>query len=642
MSDIIQLLPDHIANQIAAGEVVQRPASVVKELLENAIDSGAQNIRLIIKNAGKTLIQVVDDGCGMSSGDAKRCFERHATSKIKKAEDLFSITTKGFRGEAMASIAAVSQVEMKTKQQGQELGIRIEIAGSKIQVEEPCQTASGTSIAVKNLFFNIPARRNFLKTNTVEMRHIIDEFQHVALAHPDIFFSLHHNNDKLHHLPSSNLRQRITGLMGNKVNKSIIPIDEQTDIITINGYIGKPDTAKKTRGSQYFFVNNRYIKSAYLNHAILNAYEDLIPDKVYPLYVIFFQIDPSKIDVNVHPTKQEIKFEDEKLVYNYLRVTVRHALAQYSITPSLNFDVENSITQHLDESEYLPKTEASDFSLEGSILNSKASQKSTNSGYQPSPKTFQEQSNLDNWTQLYQDIDQQKAASFNNSLPSNQDLFDAVEPSEEHASGIILKSKASKELPLKDPSSLGKSKQLYQLHQRYILSPIASGFLLFDQHIAHQRIMYERYLFQFENKKASSQQLLFAQNIELALADAQLLQGLIPELNSLGIDIREFGNNSFVIQGLPAEFNEQNGQAVVLQLLEQFKQNLDLRLEQYDNISRSLAYQSAIKPGQFLLQDEMRLLIDELFACQIPYAGPNGKKTFISMDLEDLGKRFEQ
>ena len=640
MSDIIQLLPDHIANQIAAGEVVQRPASVAKELLENAIDSGAKNIRLIVKNAGKTLIQVVDDGCGMSSGDAKRCFERHATSKIKQAEDLFSITTKGFRGEAMASIAAVSQVEMKTKQQGNELGVRIEIAGSKLKAEEPCQTAAGTSISVKNLFFNIPARRNFLKTNTVEMRHIIDEFQHVALAHPDLFFSLHHNGDKLYHLPSNNLRQRITGLMGNKANKSLIPIDEDTDIITINGYIGKPDTAKKTRGNQYFFVNDRYIKSAYLNHAILNAYEDLIPDKVYPLYVIFFEIDPSKIDVNVHPTKQEIKFEDEKLVYNYLRVTVRHALAQYSITPSLNFDVENSITQHLDESEYLPRNEENDDSFEGSIMRSKASHQASKTDYTPSPKTFQEQSNLDNWTKLYQDIDQKSAASLESGLPNDQDLFSSFDQGDENASGVILQSKASKDLPSKDPS-LGKSKQLYQLHLRYIISPIASGFLLFDQHIAHQRIMYERYLYQFENKKASSQQLLFAQNIELSLSDAQLLQGLIPELNNLGIDIREFGHQSFVIQGLPAEFNDQDGQAVVLQLLEQFKQNLDLKLEQFDNLSRSLAYQSAIKPGKFLMLDEMQLLIDELFACQIPYAGPNGRKTFISLDLEELDKRFE-
>lgn len=647
MADLIQLLPDHIANQIAAGEVVQRPASVVKELLENAIDAGAKNIRLIIKNAGKTLIQVVDDGIGMSETDARMCFERHATSKIRQTEDLFLIRTKGFRGEAMASIAAVAQVEMRTKKHQEELGIQIKIAGSKITSQEPCQTAAGTSIAVKNLFFNVPARRNFLKSDTVEMRHIIDEFQHVALAHSDIFFSLHHNTAKLYHLPISNLRQRIVGILGNKVNKNLIPIKEDTDIIKITGYIGKPEAGKKTRGDQFFFVNNRFIKSGYLNHAILGAYEDLLPEKVYPLYVVFFEIDPAKIDVNVHPTKQEIKFEDERLVYNYLRVTARHALAQNSITPSLDFEVESGISQHLDDAHINTSTLNASFDStqeENQTFKSKVSTSSKQpfSTHQKRQQSEVELSNLQNWEKLYENIENEAMEQGKKLEQEEQTLFSSSigdNDQQNNSEEVTFSSKAS--ATAKKTVDSPTTKHLYQLHNRYIVSPIKSGFMLIDQQTAHQRVMYERYLYQLENKKATTQKLLFPQTIELSIADATLLKELLPQLNELGLDIKEFGTNSFVVHGLPSELSHQNEQLIICQLLEQFKQNIDLKLELYDNIARSLAYQAAIKAGSFMEPIEMQQLINELFACQVPYVGPNGHKTFISMDMEELSKRFQ-
>ncbi len=656
MADFIHLLPDLIANQIAAGEVVQRPSSVVKELLENAIDAGSTSIRLIIKGAGKTLIQVVDNGVGMSETDARMCFERHATSKIRHTEDLFSITTKGFRGEAMASIAAVAQVEMRTKRHEEELGVEIHLAGSKITEQAPCQAAGGTSISVKNLFYNVPARRKFLKSDTVELRHIVDEFQHVALAHPDIFFSFHHNGSKLYHLPPANLRQRIVGVLGSKINKNLIPIEEETDVLYITGYIGKPEAAKKTRGDQFFFVNNRFIKSAYLNHAILTAYEELLPEKNYPLYVIFFEMDPSKIDVNVHPTKQEIKFEDERLVYNYLRVTARHALAQNSITPSLDFEVESGISQHLDEAHFNPSVLNKPFGeeSEGETFGSKASSgnfsgklSSSNtdkSSYTPPQKTPLEESNLQNWEQLYASIENE-AFEKGKALEQEEEATLFSKPTNGNTNeSQTFSSKASATTPTSKKSNISESptttKHLYQLHARYIVSPIKSGFMLVDQHMAHQRILYERYLHQLDQKQANTQTLLFPQTVDLSVADAALLKNLLPQLQELGMDIREFGDNSFVVHGLPSELSQKNEQQIIIQLLEQFKQNVDLNIELYDNLARSLAQQAAMKTGKELSPLEMRQLINELFACHVPYVGPSGHKTFISMDLEELAKQF--
>jgi DNA mismatch repair protein MutL len=634
MADIIRLLPDNIANQIAAGEVVQRPASVVKELLENAIDAGGRNIRLIVKDAGKTLIQVVDDGIGMTETDARLCFERHATSKIRSSDDLFSIRTMGFRGEAMASIAAVAQVEMRTKQRSQELGIRIMIEGSEIVLQEPCQATAGTSISVKNLFFNVPARRNFLKSDNVEMRHITNEFTQVALAHPDIYFSLHHNGAKIFHLPAGNLRQRIVGILGGKTNQALIPIEEETDIIKIYGYIGKPEQAKKKRGEQYFFVNKRFIKSNYLQHAILQAYEDLLPQKMFPLFVVFLEIDPAKIDVNVHPTKQEIKFEDERLVYNYLRVTARHALAQNSITPSLDFDLETSITEQIEEEERMKEQQTYE---KPQYFDSKIGGKKTSLGGSGSGGSWpkkelspREESNQQNWTKLYEGLlDQEdenaenteEGTSFESSI-SNQELF--------------VESKMGN-TPLEEISP----KMLYQLHNTYIVSPIKSGFLLIDQAAAHQRILFERYLSAMEAREPLTQHQLFPQTVELSTADSELLKGFLPELNAMGIDIKEFGQSSFVIHGLPAEMKEVDIQAMLEELLEQYQLGLNLKLDLEENLARAMSRQAALRPGKSLSQLEMQEIINQLFACELPFQAPNGRKTFITVDLDELKKRFD-
>lgn len=632
MSDLIQLLPEHIANQIAAGEVVQRPASVVKELLENAIDAGAQNIRLIVKDAGKSLIQVVDDGIGMSETDARMSFERHATSKIRTAEDLFHIRTMGFRGEALASIAAVAQVELRTRRREQELGTRIVIEGSEILAQEPCQTAVGTSMSVKNLFFNIPARRNFLKSNQIEMQHIVQEFERVVLANPDIFFSLHHNDEKMFHLPKANMRQRIVHLLGNKINQALIPVGEETDVLKIHGFVTKPEYAKKTRGEQFFFVNNRFIKSNYLHHAVMNAYEDVLPSNQYPLYVIFLELDPARIDVNVHPTKQEIKFDDERLIYNYLRVTTRHALAQHSVTPSLDFESDAGIIEQLkaqqleaeigltvkDSAEQQQnESAASKLSMGGNNATSNKSGGGSSSYSKFSSPL--EESNLRNWQKLYESVSQPQAQDDEGvekvqSLISNNDLEQTLH---------------------------SVQKQPYQVHQRYIVSPIKSGFMLIDQQAAHQRILYEEFLQKLNQGDATSQQKLFPQVVTFSTSDAILLREMLPVLQAFGVDIKEFSKTTFIVHGMPSSLEQQNEQKVLEALLEQYKLNIPLRIEMRETIARSFAQQSAVPAGKLLTPVEMQQIIDRLFACEVPYQAPNGRKTFITYELEEINQRFE-
>ncbi|MEM8907024.1 MAG: DNA mismatch repair endonuclease MutL [Bacteroidota bacterium] len=619
MADIIQLLPDSIANQIAAGEVIQRPASVVKELLENSIDAGSSNIKLIVKDAGKTLLQVIDNGCGMSETDTRMSFERHATSKIRQAKDLFAIRTMGFRGEAMASIGAIAQVEMRSRRQSDEFGTRLLVEGSTVKLQEPCQCAAGTSVSVKNLFYNVPARRNFLKSNTVEMRYIIDEFQRVVIAHPDIFFSLHHNNSEIFHLPPGNLRQRIVNVFGSNCNKKLVPVSEQTDVLRLNGYVGKPEFAKKTRGEQYFFVNNRFIKSSYLNHAIMSAYEELLPTDTYPLYVIFLDIDPARIDINVHPTKQEIKFDDERLVYNYLKVAVRHALGQYSITPTLDFEQEVAITKprpdyspprtDKPENKYKPERNAP-----------------SKPGAQPSNL---QSSNLRNWQKLYAGLE----------------AFDQ-EPIQPEATvdSVTIESKWSESTPLDDQSGSfsRQQKQPYQIHGRYIVSQIKSGFLLIDQQAAHERILYERYLGALSKKQVATQKELFSKTIALSPADSSTLQEILPQIQLLGFDIQEFGKATFVLHGVPADLpSGTDEQKLIESLLEQFKYNTELKLDIRESVARSMARSAAIKRGKSMSPPEMQELIDQLFACEVPYKSPRGHHCFITYELEDLQKRFK-
>ncbi|TSJ43175.1 DNA mismatch repair endonuclease MutL [Mucilaginibacter corticis] len=620
MSDIIQLLPDSVANQIAAGEVVQRPASAVKELIENAIDAGADKIQLIVKDAGKSLIQVIDNGCGMSGTDARMSFERHATSKIKKAEDLFAIRTMGFRGEAMASIAAIAQVELKTRRHEDELGTQIFIEASEVMKQEACSAPAGTSICVKNLFYNIPARRNFLKSNPVEMRHIIDEFQRVALAHPEIFFTLHHDGQEVYHLPATTLKQRIIHLFGNNYNQRLVPVEEDTTIINLRGFVGKPEFAKRTRGEQFFFVNNRFIKDPYLNHAVLTAFEELLPDDTYPLYVLFIDIDPSKIDINVHPTKTEIKYQDEKAIYAIIRSAVKRSLGRYNITPSLDFDQENSI-EHL----ITPKP------FEEIVAPSIA----FNPNFNPFTKTERE-------LPFLRDTGGGSSHSNRtNPIPSNWDTLYEISKREEPVQQQIH----TEETVAVNEQEIAKTsdRQFFQIHNRFIMSQIKSGFMLINQQAAHERILYERFLQQLQNHSGVSQQSLFPQSLTLNSSDFELLRELLPDIRALGFDIREFGKNTVVVEGIPADLNNVGEHELLERLLEGFKNNLSiLKLDKRDNLARSLARNAAIKAGTKLSSEEMNLLTDQLFACQMPNVALNGKPVISTFTLNELLERFEK
>ncbi len=657
VSDIIQLLPEHIANQIAAGEVVQRPASAVKELLENALDAGATQIRLIVKDAGKTLVQVIDDGVGMSETDARMSFERHATSKIRNAEDLFNLRTMGFRGEALASIAAVAQVEMRTRKREHELGISIQIEASQIISQQPVQTAVGTSIAVKNLFYNIPARRNFLKSNQIEMQHINQEFERVALANPQVFFSLHHNGEQVFHLPKGNLRQRIVGLLGNKINNGLIPIAETTDALTINGFVCKPEFAKKTRGEQFFFVNNRFIKSSYLHHAVVSAYEDLLPQGLFPLYVIFLEIDPQRIDVNVHPTKQEIKFDDERLIYNYLRVTARHALAQHNITPSLDFDEDQALraqyseaflavqqpialaqldTQALrqennnnqDEEE---QNRASFFSFRQQNEAAKTAQNASSSSSSPSSYRSDSQSapNAQDWRILYENVNNSPLLQ-KNKINNNSSSDD----------GTKIESRLVSFSEESEQNNNGEQKQPYQLHQRYIISPIRSGFMLIDQRAAHERILYEFYLNRFNQENSDNQQKIFPTTIQLSVNQSHTLREMLPLLLRFGIDLRADTAQTFLLHGSPPLLADTDEQRLIESLLEQYSNNMpELEIKPYEKIAYTLAQRSAVGVKRLEIS-EMQQLIDQLFACQTPHQNPSGQKTFIIVDKDEISRRF--
>jgi len=626
MSDVIQLLPESVANQIAAGEVVQRPASVVKELLENAIDAGATRIQLILREAGKTLIQVVDNGCGMSETDARMSFERHATSKIRESKDLFAILTMGFRGEALASIAAVAQVEMRTRRATDELGTRIVVEDSMVKIQEPCQCPAGTSISVKNLFYNVPARRNFLKGDPVEMRHALDEFQRVAMAQPELYFTLHHNDQEIFHLPNGNLRQRIVKLFGEPVNKKLVPVEEQTEVLSITGFVGKPDYFKKGRGEQYFFVNKRFIKSNYLHHAVVSAYEDLLPADTNPLYVLFMEIDPKRIDINVHPTKQEIKFDDEKLVYNYLKVTVRHALGSNNITPTLDFETEPAFQPSLIRQKQLRleqaqgKESVDNFQRKYGNNDPEAAQRNAN--------------NLLNWQKMYEDLRINDTGT-PEPAPENPEETPGLRPGFE-----IRQSAGGIEMDDENQSFSKGLREPYQVHGQYLVSHIKSGFMLIDQQAASERILYERYLAALENQPIATQKALFPKNIELSAADAILLRDILPEVNCLGFDIQEFGGNTFVIHGTPADMGGKQEEALLEKVLNQYKDNFELELGIRDNLARSMAKSAALKRGQPLSIREMQDLIDQLFACALPFQSPSGRNCFITFDLDDLQKRF--
>jgi DNA mismatch repair protein MutL len=607
--DIIQLLPDHIANQIAAGEVIQRPASAVKELLENAVDAGATEIQLIIQDAGKQLIQVIDNGGGMSETDARMAFERHATSKIKEIDDLFRIKTMGFRGEALASIAAVAQVEIKTKRAEDNAGTYLEIENSIVKKQEPIATANGTSVAMKNLFFNVPARRNFLKSNAAEMRHIVDEFVRVSMAYPHIFFSLTANTQQLFYLEKGTLKQRIVQLLGQQYNSKLVSVEEKTDYMNIYGFIGKPETAKKTRGDQYFFVNKRFIKSAYLNHAVAGAFQELIAADSFPAYVLFIDLDPAQVDINVHPTKQEIKFEDEKIVYAFVQSAVKHALAQFSITPTLDFDLDPAI-QQLDAVSK-PFTAEQQSAASSSSLYQTFTQKHAAHKIDP-----QQKSELKHWREL-----------------SNQQEQEVVQQQyEQQASQSSL---AIQQHPVI------AEQEFVQLHNTFIVAATHKGILLIHQQNAHERILFERYQAAITGKAVATQTSLFPSTLHVSPQDAVMLTEMTADLVQLGYHIEPFGKDTFVIQGTPADVEQGNEAFAIEMLLEQIKHfSTDVKFSKREKLIRSLAQQHSVKAGTSLTKKEMQQLVADLFNCRQPNTTAIGHATYTELKKEELDKLF--
>ncbi|MDR3133925.1 MAG: DNA mismatch repair endonuclease MutL [Prevotellaceae bacterium] len=603
---MIQLLPDHIANQIAAGEVVQRPASALKELLENAIDAGATSLTVILADAGRTLLQVVDNGCGMSSADARMAFERHATSKIRQMDDLNAITTFGFRGEALASIAAVSEVVLKTRREKDELGTQVVISASEVTAQEPVACNAGTSIAVRNLFFNVPARRKFLKSDNVELRNLVIEMQRVALCHPEVAFTMQHNGATLYNLPSSNLRQRIVALMGKDINQRLITVQVDTSVVRISGFIGKPESAKRTASEQFFFVNNRFFKSPYFQKAFTNAYQQLLPERLYPAFFIFFDLPPDKIDVNIHPAKIEVKFEEEQIIFQMLYAAVREALGKFAVVPSIDFNMEGAPaipamrkgapvtlpSLHIDPS-FNPFDE-------------KGKQKSTPGAFSGSV--------LSGWEKLYEGLP-----------PSKQ--FEDI-PEEKMPEQLSVERFAPEPAPC-----LVKGK--------YILTPVKSGWMIIDRRRARQRILYERFLQNLWRNLEETQQEIFPQTVTLPPADYVLLESVLEDLAHTGYDIRPFGNNTVVVNGQPASFPPMDAAQLLEELLHALHENTaDLKTQRQEKLARSLSKAAAGTAAEPLNMPEAQALVDNLFACKEPSLSPEGKPTLQIITVEEIDKRF--
>ena len=618
MSDLIQLLPDNIANQIAAGEVIQRPASAVKELLENAVDAGATHIRLVINDAGKSLVQVIDNGKGMSPTDARMSFERHATSKIRSIEDLFSIRTMGFRGEALASIAAVAQVELRTRRAEDTLGTFIEIENSRVRRQEACAGIPGTSIAMKNLFFNVPARRNFLKSNAAEMKHIVDEFIHVSLAFPEIAFELNANGQELFMLQKGNLKQRIVQLFGNGHAAKLVAVGEHTDYLDIRGFVGKPEAARKSRGDQYFFVNGRFIRSAYLNHAVMSAFQGLIPEQTFPLYVLFIDLDPAQIDINVHPTKQEIKFEDEKVVYAFVQSAVRHALAQFSVTPTLDFELDAGIQQLGAVSR--PFTEEDRTTAGNGRLFQTFTQKHEAWKVEPS-------GNLSGWKDFYRPLPTSKQS------PEPTSYASPVSPFQESMDAAPPVAPAALRLP-EDITPM-------QVQRSYIVFDAPDGMVVVHQQLAHERVIYERLNAAQEGKPMPVQRLLFPVSITLPPADAALMQELIPELRVLGYLVEASGQDVFLLEGTPSDLKGGSDGAEIENLLESYKHfNPSLTCSRREKLIRSMAARQCVKAGSYLSAEEMRRIVSELAACRQPTLSVSGLPTYVNWRADRLDAMF--
>lgn len=617
MPDKIQLLPDHVANQIAAGEVVQRPASVVKELLENAIDAGASHIKLLIKDAGKTLVQVIDDGEGMSATDARLSFERHATSKIKSAEDLFQLHTKGFRGEALASIAAVAHVELKTKTESAEVGTLLRIEGSEVMEQEVTVTPKGTSVAVKNLFFNIPARRNFLKSNPVETRHIIDEFHRVALAHPTIGFSMFNNGAEVFQLPISNLKQRIVNIFGSKTNEKLVPVTEEAPNLKINGFILKPEFAKKSRGDQFFFVNNRFIKSGYLHHAVISAFEGLLKDGMQPGYFLFLDVDPQTIDINIHPTKTEVKFEDEHMLYAMLRSAVKHSLGQFNVAPVLDFERDKTMDtpyDYINKTPGIPQIEVDkDFNP---FQEKKPVQKNISFPFK--------REKAPSWEVLYTDLEGQQQIS------SKTIDLEAIELESEEVTGSLFTEEKT-----------DTTQQIFSLQNKYLFIAVKSGFLAIHRRRAHERILYEEFLKNITVQEAVSQQLLFPLELLFSHKDIALLQQVKEQLEFTGFAFENFEGETITVKGIPAGVSESDTRAIFDQLLDDLSHDVpESAYSLNDALAKSLAKTLATKTGSYLDKEQHDHLVNSLFACKEPSVSPENKPVLVTIPIGEIDKKF--
>ncbi len=612
MSDIIRLLPDHVANQIAAGEVVQRPASVVKELLENAIDANAGSIILIVKDAGKTLVQVIDDGKGMSTTDARMAFERHATSKISTADDLFQLATKGFRGEALASVAAIAHVNVKTRRAQDDLGTQLTIEGSKVVHQEPVVTPQGTIISVRNLFYNVPARRKFLKSDTVELRNITNEFHRVAMAHPQIAFKFVNNDSELFNLPAGSYRQRIVNIMGSRVDEKLVPIKEETELIRIHGYIGKPEFARKTKGLQYFFANDRFIKHSYLHHAVVAAYDGLLPDKANPSYFLYLDVPPESIDINIHPTKTEVKFEDEHSIYAIVRASVKHALGQFSID-AIDFQKDTELDLPYEKARsnaQAPRIEVNpDFNPFKEQSSSSHKHTTSNRSYKSSPSS--------SWEALYAGLDEESV------------LIDQASTGAVNGETLFSLSEAD------------NSTNIFQLQRKFIISTLKSGLLVINQNRAHERILYEQLLRQLTVQNAVSQQLLFPIELERPAEEVLILQQLQTELESVGFLFKNLENANIQIEGLPLDLKAVDVEPLLDSIIRFQQEDLpEDNFSQVDRLAMRMASKMAIKTGESLQLQQMEQIINELFACKEPELTAQGKKVFINITGEHLNSKF--
>ncbi|MBO4403592.1 MAG: DNA mismatch repair endonuclease MutL [Bacteroidales bacterium] len=619
MKEIIHVLPESVANQIAAGEVIQRPASVVKELVENALDAGATHVDVILKDAGRTLIQVSDNGSGMGKEDALRCFERHATSKISSADDLFQLHTKGFRGEALASIAAIAHVDLKTRMEGEEVGVHVCMEGTRCTEQSECVCAKGTTFMVKNLFFNVPARRNFLKSDNVEFNNVLDEFLRIVLAAPQVSFSLYHNDKQIYDLPKTVLKQRLVSVFGNSCKGKLLPVHQDSQVVRIDGFVGTPASAKKTKGEQYLFVNQRYFRHPYFHHAIQSAMADLLPSDHYISYFLYFEVDPSKIDVNIHPTKIEVKFQEEKIIYSILHAAIRHAVGMYNISSNIDFDNVSPIDFSMVSGKREIVEPQISYNPTYNPFHAENGKKSSTSKEYPAfnaPKAAN-----DSWRQIYETLKENTPSAADLSVTEKQLEMDGMEP----------QGKQEQEL------------SLFQLDKSYIVAGFSSVLFLIQQDAASERILYERFMQQMERKEAAAvQKLLFPESVTFSPQDAETVRGLLPDFKFLGFDMEPFGRNVMIVHGVPADFQEQEVQKTLEQLLETYKGNLmSLKSSRKANLARSMAATYGLKKGKILQRAEMESLVRQLFQCESSLYAPSGKKVYVRYDEGDLSKLFK-